>query len=296
MSNQDYDGYMPPDIAARLREIGTEIDPPATAAVYAPLLAAASKVAVAPVRDIAYGRHERNVLDVFSTAAQGADLPVVVFVHGGGFVRGAKSTQGSPFYDNVMQWVVRAGYVGVNINYRLSPESVWPAGIEDLSQVVAWIRDNIEDHGGDVDKVFLWGHSAGAAHVADYLAERAIAGRDDGIRGAVLLSGFYDLGTEISNWSVYYGEDVSQYPARSSLPGLLRTPTALMIVDAELDLPQSNQQAEQLAAALAGAGRDATRLHLANHSHLSEGYAVGTSDRSLTDPLARFIATTLDSE
>jgi len=150
-------------------------------------------------RDLGYGPAERNVLDVFAAPDAGRGKPVVVFVHGGGFVRGAKRAEGTPFYDNVALWAAGYGLVGVTINYRLAPDSTWPSGIEDLGAVVAWLKTNIAQYGGDPNKVVLWGHSAGAAHVADYLASQASRGTVGGIAGAVLTSGFYDLGSEVSH-------------------------------------------------------------------------------------------------
>ena len=151
----------------------------------------------------------------------GSGKPVVVFVHGGGFARGAKRAEGLPFYDNIGLWAVGQDMVGVTLNYRLAPQSTWPSGIEDLTAAVAWLKANIARHGGDPSKIVLWGHSAGAAHVADYVASAAKRNVDAGIAGAVLTSGFYDLGTEVSVWKIYYGEDVATYAERSSLPGLV---------------------------------------------------------------------------
>ena len=51
-------------------------------------------------------------------------------------------------------------------------EHMWPSGIEDLTAVVTWLKANVARYGGDPSKIFLWGHSAGAAHVADYVATR----------------------------------------------------------------------------------------------------------------------------
>jgi acetyl esterase/lipase len=295
MNNRSFDGFMAPEIAAQLREIGSVIDPTATAAIYAPLHAAIES-RVTPVRDLRYGAHARNMLDVFSNTSSGDDAPVLVFIHGGGFQRGAKSADGSPFYDNIMRWSAEQGFVGVNINYRLAPEFGWPSGVEDLRALIAWLNENIAAYGGDSKKIFLWGHSAGAGHVADYIAEQFRDGRADGIRGAVLLSGMYELGTEVSMWNVYYGDAVAEYPRRSSAPILPRTDTPVMVVDAELDPGWAIAQAQLLTDAYGHAGKSLERLHLAGHSHLSESYAVGTSDRSLTDPIVRFIEATLARE
>jgi triacylglycerol lipase len=280
---------MPPEIAAELRSIGARIETQRTTELYAPLQPKEPYAWLDVTRDLKYGPHERNVLDVFTAPEPGAGKPVVVFVHGGGFARGDKRAEGMPFYDNIGLWAVGAELVGVTVNYRLAPQSAWPSGIEDLTAAVTWLRANVARFGGDPSKIVLWGHSAGAAHVADYVANAAKRGGDAGIAGAVLTSGFYDLGTEVSVWKVYYGEDVATYAERSSLPGLLATAVPLFVNDAELDPDLFREETDKLVAARTAAGKPVQRVHLTGHSHISETYAVGTGDRSLSGPVLEFV-------
>jgi len=283
---------MPQDVATELRSIGARIETQRTAELYTPLHPKEPYAWLTVARDQKYGPHERNVLDVFTTTAVGAGKPVVVFLHGGGFARGAKRTEGTPFYDNIGLWAVGADFVGVTLNYRLAPESTWPSGIEDLTAAVAWLKANVARFGGDPSKIVLWGHSAGAAHVADYVANAAKRSLDAGIAGAVLTSGFYDLGKEVSVWKVYYGEDVATYTERSSLPGLVATNVPLFVNDAELDPDMFQEETAKLVAARAAAGKPVERVHLTGHSHVSETYAVGTGDRSLSGPVLEFVRRT----
>jgi triacylglycerol lipase len=283
---------IPPDIAAALREIGAKIDGRKTGELYAPLQPKEPYPNVTVTRDIHYGPHERHVLDLFvspDTTAKSAK-PVVVFIHGGGFAAGAKHTPGSPFYDNVGLWAASHGLVGVTINYRLAPQFQFPAGVEDLTRVVAWLKSNIKAKGGDPKKIFLWGHSAGAAHAGDYLAAMANKGKDAGVAGAILTSGFYQLPEDsVSIWKAYYGEDISKYKERSSLDGLVKSKVPLLVADAELDPDTFKPESERLAAARAKAGNPVTRVKLAGHSHISELYAVNTADDSLSGPVLTFI-------
>ena len=92
-----------------------------------------------------------------------------------GFVRGSKRTSGSPFYDNIMLWRCANGMSGVNVEYRLAPQHKGPSGGEDLGMAVRWTADNAATHGGDRNRIFLMGHSAGATHVAIYVAHLAAA-------------------------------------------------------------------------------------------------------------------------
>ena len=280
---------MPEEIAAELRTIGARIETQRTAELYAPLQPKEPYSWLTVTRDLKYGPHERNALDVFTAPVAGAGKPVVVFVHGGGFARGAKRTEGTPFYDNIGLWAVGADLVGVTLNYRLAPQGTWPSGIEDLTVAVAWLKANAARFGGNPSNIVLWGHSAGAAHVADYVANAAKCGLDAGVAGAVLTSGIYDLGAEVSVWKVYYGEDVATYAERSSLPGLVATSVPLLVNDAELDPDMFREETDKLVAARAAAGKPIERVHLEGHSHLSETYAVGTGDRSLSGPVLEFV-------
>ncbi len=277
---------MSPEVAVRLREIGPKVDGAQTTPLYAPLHAGRTHPDVEVRRDLAYGPHARHRADVFRPiATAGASRPLLVFVHGGGFRAGAKSGPDTPFYDNIGYWAAENGLVGVTINYRLAPEFPYPAGAEDLARAVAWLRTQAGAWGADASRIFLFGHSAGAAHVADYLVRTP----DSPVRAAILMSGIFDLGTGVSMWSPYYGEDVSQYAARSSLPRLIELPLPIMAVWAELDPPDFVPDTERLIAGRRERGHPVTALRLPNHSHLSEAYAVGTDDQSLTTPLLQFI-------
>ena len=127
--------------------------PPKTTAVYGPLHDREPYGGVTVTRDIQYGAADRNLLDVFVADGASGSRPVLVFVHGGGFTGGNKSTPGSPFYDNVPLWAARNGLVGVNITYRLAPQHPWPAGPEDVGAALRWVADNISQFGGDVSTV-----------------------------------------------------------------------------------------------------------------------------------------------
>jgi acetyl esterase/lipase len=162
---------MPEEIAWKLQELGRVIDPPKTAPLYISLQEKEPYQGVKVERDVKYGPADRNLLDVFAPEANSVARPVLIFVHGGGFVVGNKrGPNGSPFYDNIMLWAVKNGFVGVNMTYRLAPQSPWPAAVEDLSAAVRWVTDNIASRGGEPGRVYLMGHSAGAVHVATYVS------------------------------------------------------------------------------------------------------------------------------
>jgi len=219
---------MPEDIAWKLLELGHIIDPPKTAALYAPLQQKEPYQSVKIERDVKYGGAERNLLDIFMPETASSPRPVLIFVHGGGFVAGNKRTGDSPFYDNIALWAAKNGFVGVNTTYRLAPQSPWPAAAEDLAAAIQWVSDNIASRGGDRSRVFLMGHSAGAVHVATYVSHPEFQKvKGGGLAGAILVSGIYDLNGEAAGdpEKTYFGTDPSLYAARSSLQTPMRART-----------------------------------------------------------------------
>ena len=285
-------GPMPAEIAARLQEIGRVVDPPKTAPLYALLQQKEPYQGVRIERDVKYGPADRNLLDVFTPEAGSTFRPVLMYVHGGGFVAGNKHPPGSPFYDNVMLWAVKNGFVGVNVTYRLAPQATWPAGAEDLAAAVQWVSQHITERGGDPVRIFLMGHSAGAVHVASYVSHPEfykVAG--GGLAGAIMLSGIYDLtATQAGNPEIaYFGADPARYAERSSLQGLLRSNTPLMIAAAELDPPNFVKQFEILrdAACKRPSGCITAGL-LPQLSHMSEVYSINTDDNGLTSEIFTF--------
>ncbi len=279
---------IPADISDKLKAIGSKNDTAGTAALYTPSFPEGFLSTLTVTRDLHYGPAERNVLDVMATKDGAAKRPVIIFVHGGGFGAGNKSAANTPFYDNIPYWIASKGLVGVNINYRYAPASKWPAGIEDMNNLVVWLKANIGQYGGDPSQLFFWGKSTGSSHIADYLADRVKQGKPSEIAGVIFTSGSFALG-DTPLWANYYGDDVSQYPERNALPNLVKTDAPLMATYAEFDGDQYKQQFALLANAMTAAGKSLDTLHLLNHSHMSETYAVGTADDSLTGPVLDFV-------
>ena len=149
---------MSEDIAWRLVELGPVVDLHNTAELYTPLQEKEPYQGVRVERDVKYGPADRHLLDVFMPEASSSVRPVLIFIHGGAFVGGNKRAPGSPFYDNIMLWAVKSGFVGVNATYRLAPQSPWPAGPEDLAAVVQWVSGKIAERGGDLARIYLMGN------------------------------------------------------------------------------------------------------------------------------------------
>ncbi len=283
---------LPPDVIAQLTAMDTAITPELVTTSWALLKPFHDKVGyTAPKidRDLAYGDHERQRLDVHASGDE-AGAPVFLFVHGGGFVGGDKHVAGAPQYDHIGAWAVRNGWVGVTITYRLAPGHTWPSGAQDVAAAVQWVRDNIAAHGGDPSRIVVAGHSAGCVHVASYLAGQG-AGTLDGVRGAGLLSGFYqiaDLGERGEPELSYFGDRPSAEV--NTLPGLVDSEVPLIFAIAERDPWFSQGQIAALTAAwFARKGTVPPVIWSEGHNHISQIGSVGVDDLALGAQLARFV-------
>lgn len=285
---------VPPDLDEKLKALGRVVDPSSTAALYVPLLKAQSYSGVRVSRDLNYGSADSQRLDLFvpETALQ-SPRAVLIFVHGGGFVRGDKHASDSPFYDNVMLWAASRGLIGVNLNHRMAPQNSWPAGTEDLGLAVRWVQENIAAQGGDPKRVFLVGHSSGAVLVASYVAHPQFYGPAGvGLAGAAFLSTtIFDPATaEISPaLKAYFGDDASRYAERSSVPGLQQTPLPLMVATAELDPVAVEHQARQLQDALCNAKHCPTFARFAGQNHFSEVFSINSPYDTVGTGILAFI-------
>ena len=107
--------------------------------------------------DIQYGPDPvENKLDVYRPKNAQGKIPVIVSVHGGGWVYGDKE-----LYQFYGMTLAQRGFAVVNFTYRLAPEVKFPAPLEDTNNVISWMYENQEEYSLDMDHVFMVGDSAG---------------------------------------------------------------------------------------------------------------------------------------
>lgn len=280
---------MNPEIRHKLAALGVELSMDlfaATNSLFAALQPPLPE-GLQVTRDHDYGPDERQRLDIF--AAPGLNkAPVLVFVPGGGFVRGDKRSPTPPFFDNIGGFAARNGMIGVTMNYRLAPAHQWPAGTDDMALAVDWLRSNIADYGGDPERIYLAGTSAGAVHVGSYVALRQAR-----IAGAIMISGGYDM-TKIDRNEghiAYYGETPGIEEKASTTAGLIASKVPCLFTVCEFDPAQFQKQAAGLCDAWAQAkGLFPRMLWLRGHNHQSSTVSIGSSEDSLGPEILRFIA------
>lgn len=149
-------------------------------------------------KDISYGSHKKQKMDII-IPDKVKDCPVLIFIHGGGWLVGDKTS-----HRRIGKVFAVQGYLVVNINYRLTPRYQFPVHLQDIAKAIYFIYNNIQDYGGDNTKLFLGGDSAGAHMSSWYTAalnkqklfeevyiEEIIPKKY--VRGLLLFYGVYDF-------------------------------------------------------------------------------------------------------
>jgi triacylglycerol lipase len=283
------------NIRTRIRELGAKFDETilhATREVYRPTVVSSAKSESLHVAaDIQYGPAERHRLDVFTEGCVNA--PVLIYVHGGGFVAGDKQSD-SNFYSNVGRYFASAGFMAITMNYRLAPQHAWPAGPQDIQRVVDWVIGNASRYGGNARNIGLFGQSAGATHVATYLFDPSFhehASRS--LRTAVLFSGMYDLSAAqmTAGSRSYFGDDVELYDERSPLRHVENSRVPLLLGTAELDPGELAAQTYALAQAISRRdGRSPSFAWLRGHNHVSTVHSLGSAQNDVGRRLTAFLS------
>lgn len=141
--------------------------------------------------NIVYDAKTGVALDVF-TPTQAKLAPVVVFFYGGRWSEGDKSS-----YRFVGGALAKQGFVAVVPNYRQYPQVRYPSFLSDSAQAVRWTREHVQSFGGDPNKIFVMGHSAGAYNASMLALDEqwlaSVGGSRQWLRGMIGLAGPYDF-------------------------------------------------------------------------------------------------------
>ena len=213
----------------------------------------------------------------------GKPAPVFFFVHGGAWRAGDRSQ-----YPPLGNRFAREGIITVVPSYRLAPRNPHPAQIEDIAAAFAWTVRNIAGYGGDTNRIYVGGHSAGGHLVAllsldaRYLKAHQLSPKT--IRGVVALSGVFNL-AEGDNQSSVFGKDKQVRRDASPLFHVHRGAPPFLVSYCEWDYPTLPAQARAFYDALKKAGVPADLVFVPGQSHISEVIALTQDD----DPAAREI-------
>jgi arylformamidase len=253
--------------------------------------------------------HERQVLDVYSPP-NAKNLPVVFWIHGGGWQAGDKSdVKLKP------QWFMDKGFVFVSTNYRLLPGVDMGTLIRDVAKAFGWIHQHIAEYGGDPKRVLVGGHSAGAQLAAiictdeRYLKAEGVPFED--LIGCVPVDGdTYDvpaiIETAETRWRVHgmppakyghrekFGNDPVKHKDFSTVTHVSKgksiPPFLILYVAGH---PDTSAQAFRLGSVLKDAGVPVGLFGAKDTSHVKLNDDLGLPDDPATKALAEFVATVL---
>ncbi len=208
---------------------------------------------------IAYGPDRANLLDLWRLPDTGADAPAPVVVHvpGGGWIYGDRRHQGYA----LLSHLVERGWLGVSIQYRLSPQHRWPSHVEDVAAALAWVREHVAEHGGDPAHVVLTGGSAGGHLVSltGLLGGRPTPGGAEPVPTVQAVVAMYPM----TDWT---GGSPSHLGARS------------LLEKAVIGLPYAGHEATYEAASPIRQVRPDAPLFVVAHGTNDEMIPVGQSD------------------
>lgn len=233
---------------------------------------------------------ERCKLDVYLPADK-KDFATLVWFHGGGITGGDKDFEHTPA---IARSLAQGGVAVVNVSYRLSPKATFPAYVEDAAAAVAWTFSHIAEHGGDVKKVFVGGHSAGGYLAllvgldAHYLKDLGMEG--SGVAGLIPVSPqtmtHYTVRQErgIGKYTITADEAAPVFHVRKD------TPPALVLY-ADKDMAARAEECAYFVAIMKGAGnQQVTGKMITNRTHGSVGNDIRNEEDAARLAILDFVA------
>jgi acetyl esterase/lipase len=235
-----------------------------------------------PAKDADPVRHK---LDIYTPKGM-KNFPVMLFVHGGTWQSGSKD-----LYAGLGQTFAKQGIGTVIINYRLSKRDgnvKHPDHIQDVAKAFAWTKENISKYGGNKERLFISGHSAGGHLVAllttdeQYLKAEKCTPKD--IHGVLALSGVYEIVALVPVFHNAFGKDDAVCKAASPINHVKKDLPPFLVAYADKDLPTLDLMAEQFGKKLQENQCDCKVLKLEQRDHIS---IIINTAANKDDPLAK---------
>lgn len=253
-------------------------------------------------KDISYSesKQERQKLDVYALKG-GKNLPVVLWIHGGGWQGGDKGE-----VDNKPKAFVDKGYVFISINYRLLPDATIKEMAEDVAKAIHWTHQHAKEYGGDPETIFVIGHSAGAQLAAlvcidnRYLKAEGLT--QSIIKGCLPVDGdTYDVPLQIATVeqrrSDIYKKKFGNSDSQKDLSSVTHVskgryiPPVLILHVAEH--PETKMQSERLVSVLKDAGISAKTFPGEGTDHVKINVNLGLADDKPTKAVFEFLDSVL---
>jgi acetyl esterase/lipase len=263
------------------------------------------------VADIAYRSDaaadpDKHRLDLFLPDPAASEAgPVMVFVHGGGWISGDRALHmgGRDVYRNIGRFFAGRGVATAVVSYRLQFEFSWLDQVDDVARALAWTQRNIGRYGGDARALFLVGHSAGAYLAARVAFDRELAARQGmpDVCGIASVSGAgFDLADE-ETYALGAKREYYERRFRNGDPGdawlreaspvsyVTRAAPPALLLYAQKDWPALRRQAHVLADALTAAGVPRRVVEIPDEDHYSIAVALSRAGSTTSEAVLRFV-------
>ena len=252
------------------------------------------KISTKTVLDVAYGAHERQKLDVYLPDTKADSLPVLMFIHGGYWAVGSKDTLGfmAPAITSLPAILVCPGY-------RLTPEAKYPQPVEDCRAALKWVYDNIADYGGDPNRLFIGGHSAGG-HLAamvtlqrDLLLSASLP--ENVVKGCFPVSGVYDVFDSPPERRDPFVNSLEEAREASPLNHTHGNNTPFFMVIGENDFPNLRNQFPMMSVALKAQAGPVETMEMPGLNHFEISLANGDIDGQWATKVRKWMANPLQA-
>ena len=237
-----------------------------------------AKATTRHILDVAYGPEDDQDIDIYlPDDVTATNVPVFMFIHGGSWTHGYKEWLGfmAPAFTTLPA-------IFVSVAYRLAPDTKFPLPVEDCRNALKWVYENIGEHGGDRNRIFVGGHSAGG-HLAAMLTLELDALEASGLPRDVLkacfpVSGVFDL----------VGRDEERLGPLLNSPADARAASPIQLVEGnrtpflfaigEIDFPELIPQSHAMAEALRNQSGTVELMDMPGEDHFNISLQGGNPD------------------
>jgi acetyl esterase/lipase len=226
--------------------------------------------------DLRYGAAPRNRIDYFAADKGG---PVLVFIHGGYWQMRAKED-----FSFVASGPLAHGIHVALVGYTLAPDISLGGIVDEVRSAIAWLTARVDDYGGDANRIYIAGWSAGGHLTATSLQEPAV-------KGGLAISGIYDL--QPMRWCYINDKlklDEGEAKRLSPLHHVPSVSVPLVIAYGGAELPELQRQSEDYSDARQRAGLPGQMARLEGRNHFTILEELASPDGALTGALNELVA------
>jgi acetyl esterase/lipase len=223
--------------------------------------------------NIAYGPDPRQRLDIYVPEGQGP-FPMIIFTYGGSWDSGSKND-----YGFAGRALASRGYVVAIPDYRLVPTVQYPVFVDDIAAAIDWVNTHAAEFGGDAERIFAMGHSAGAYNVVQAVLRNNLEAK---VKAMVTLAGPFDFLPLDSPKSIAAFSGVTELNETQPINGNLAAAPPILLLHGSADQTVRIRNSQSLYAAWQKASRPAEIKIYDGVSHVGIMLALSTLRRKTT--------------